>query len=789
VKTIFAIVAPEFLANPTKVLRGGIDGSEEVYDTVRGILRDIRSRGVAAIREYAETFDGLQPQQKLFYDRSDMQCLAAEVKAADWRLLDEVATRIRAVATAQMSQLTPVRVEQGGCSTGVRYQAVAVAGCYAPGGRYPLPSSMLMTAVTAKAAGVEMIVAASPRPAPIMFAAALVAGVDYLLPFGGAPAISALASGVPGDGAGIQGMQEILGMQGTPAADVIVGPGNQYVTAAKNIAGYKTRIDMPAGPSEIALAGDSETDVRIAAADLIAQAEHDPLARIFIVTLPGFDFDGLTSEINRRMKSLPEPNREIAKESLSRVLAVLCENVAEAQDVLNVLAPEHLAVQVRNPRLFMERVKNYGVVLLGAATPVALADFGAGPNHTLPTGGASRSWGGLSVLNFLRAQYELEVRDTQAARGVTVQSERLARIEGLIGHEESLMARTAPVTGVIRLDANESPFPPFPELKASLNQVFDDLNRYPDGQSMRLRAAIGGFVGVEESRIVCGNGSDEILRLVMQAFVPSNGTILTLWPTFGQYERLAGISGCQVIHVPWEIAAVPGQLAQCVENMRPDLTILTRPNSPCGRVLPKEVVLGLRGRVLIDEAYIDFSGDSILPDIDLALAGGNEKMGDFMVLRTLSKAWGMAGARMGWLVSSDENIAELERYRDPYNCNQFSQVLATAAFALMNERPGGFGKRMRDQIDVVKKERLRIANRLRDLGIQVEDSEANFLWIQDMRAGQWKEELQRRGVLVRHLSYRRRHPFEAESSIEGLRVTIGAPQENDAFLFAFGEML
>lgn len=240
-----------------------------------------------------------------------------------------------------------------------------------------------MTAVTARVAGVTTVVVASPRPAPITLGAAFVAGADMMLAIGGAQAIAAMAYGVGG----------------LPSCDVIVGPGNKWVTAAKSLVAGHCAIDMLAGPSECLVLADETGDAALIAADLLAQAEHDTDALPVLVTTHEPLVAAVEEEMNRQLAVLP--TRDTAAVSAAKGFAVVCADLDAAIAVTDVFAPEHLEVQVADADTVWKRVKNYGGMFIGAGTAEVFGDYGVGPNHVLPTSGTARYTGGLSVFTFL----------------------------------------------------------------------------------------------------------------------------------------------------------------------------------------------------------------------------------------------------------------------------------------------------------------------------------------------------------------------------------------------------
>ncbi len=382
----------------------------------QSIVNDVRARGEAAVREYAGRFDGLKPGSALFIGRSELEAALDALPPDDRCRLTRVADRIRAFAEGQRRALAPFEMQIPGGRAGHVIAPVSSAGCYAPGGRYPLPSSVLMTAITARAAGVDRVWVASPRRDPVMLASAALAGADGFLGVGGAQAIAALAFGA-GD---------------VPSCDIVVGPGNAYVTAAKRLVFGQVGIDSLAGPSELVVVGDAESDPGDIAADLLAQAEHDPDALPILVSIGKSLATRVAEEIDHQLESLP--TADIAREALQNGGYVIARTLDDAIEACNALAPEHLHVQARANAKALGRLQHYGALFIGRGSAETLGDYGAGPNHVLPTGRAARYAGGLSVLTFLRVRTWLEIDDPAGAEGLYADAAWLARIEGLEAH-------------------------------------------------------------------------------------------------------------------------------------------------------------------------------------------------------------------------------------------------------------------------------------------------------------------------------------------------------------------
>jgi phosphoribosyl-ATP pyrophosphohydrolase/phosphoribosyl-AMP cyclohydrolase/histidinol dehydrogenase len=305
-----------------------------------------------------------------------------------------------------------------------RIAPVERAACYAPGGRHPLPSSVLMTAVTARRAGVREVIVASPRPAEVTLAAAAIAGADALLAVGGAQAIAALA----------------FGAGRVPACDVIVGPGNRWVAAAKKLVAGEVAIDSIAGPSELVVVCDDFADPALVAADLLAQAEHDVDARAIAISTSERMLESIGAELERQLVDLP--TAAVARVGIANGGGVLARDLDEIVALCNRLAPEHLQLSLRDSGAVRGRFVHFGALFTGRAAAEVLGDYGAGPNHVLPTGATARFSGGLSVLNFLRVRTELELDDSAWTREVARDAVRLARLEGLEAHARAAARRT-----------------------------------------------------------------------------------------------------------------------------------------------------------------------------------------------------------------------------------------------------------------------------------------------------------------------------------------------------------
>jgi phosphoribosyl-ATP pyrophosphohydrolase/phosphoribosyl-AMP cyclohydrolase/histidinol dehydrogenase len=387
------------------------------------IVDDVRDRGEAAVLEHGIRLGDIEEGEPMVLDDAALQRALSSIPSEQREVLERAEKQIATFARAQLDSVQALDVPIPGGRAGHDVAPVARAGCYAPGGRFPLPSSVLMTAVTARVAGVDEVWVASPRPAPVTLAAAAIAGVDGFLAVGGAQAIAAMA----------------YGAGGVPACDAVVGPGNRWVTAAKKLVSGQVRIDMLAGPSELVVLADDIADPETVAADLLAQAEHDPDALPVLVSLSADLVDAVNAVLPRQLADLS--TRDTAGAALENGFAVVVGSVAEGCEICNRLAPEHLEVLLERQDEARERLNHFGGLFVGHGTAEVFGDYGAGPNHTLPTGGTARSAAGLSVFTFLRIRTWMEIDELADAQRLARDSALLARMEGLEAHARSAEKR------------------------------------------------------------------------------------------------------------------------------------------------------------------------------------------------------------------------------------------------------------------------------------------------------------------------------------------------------------
>jgi histidinol dehydrogenase len=404
--------------------RGETEGAK-VSAVVAEVIARVREEGDGALAEFTRRFDHFDPLKKGF------SVSRKEIDAA-WRRVPAALKRSLSLAAERIGEFHRRQVDEGfslslpGATIGQRVHPVARAGVYVPGGKAAYPSTLLMNALPARVAGVPEVVAACSAPGgevpDIVLAAARIAGVDAVYRIGGAQAIAALA----------------YGTESVPPVDAIAGPGNAYVTEAKRQVYGDVGIDMLAGPSELVVLADGSANASYVAADLLSQAEHDEDAYVALVTDAAELSRKVERELARQVRLLPR--REILSVSLSRAEGFLVRSLREGIEAVNRLAPEHLSIATRDPWKALDGIRNAGTAFLGPFSPVAVGDYIAGINHTLPTGGAARFSSPLGVADFLKktnvVSYELAALRSDAPHVV-----RLARKEGLVAHAQAVRMR------------------------------------------------------------------------------------------------------------------------------------------------------------------------------------------------------------------------------------------------------------------------------------------------------------------------------------------------------------
>jgi len=404
------------------------DNLSQYREIAADILKNVKANGDQAVLEYTSRFDGIK------FKASELEVTEAEIKTAVKKVDKDFIKALKNAAAnieefhVEQKDRSWQKLKKPGIITGQICQPLKKAGVYVPGGRAAYPSSVLMTVIPAKVAGVEEIVMLTPpdqegKVSPVILAAADIAGVDHIFKVGGAQAVAAAA----------------YGTETIPGVDIIVGPGNIYVSMAKELVFGQVKIDMIAGPSEIMIMAEKDSNPAFIAADLMSQAEHDPLASSILVT----DAPALIKEVEKELEEQITGlnKKEIIKESLESFgLMIEVEDQQAALEMINLVAPEHLELAVKNPFELLPAVENAGSIFLGEYTPEPVGDYYAGPNHVLPTNSTARFFSPLSVRDFVKysgfIHYSQEALNEASADVIC-----LAEGEGLDAHANSVRIR------------------------------------------------------------------------------------------------------------------------------------------------------------------------------------------------------------------------------------------------------------------------------------------------------------------------------------------------------------
>jgi sulfopropanediol 3-dehydrogenase len=411
-----------------KDAQGRADDDAQVRATVEGILKDIEQRGDAAVREYSRKFDGWDPAS-FALSQADIEAAVGRLSAREIEDIRFAQTQIRNFAQIQRDSLRDVEVQTlPGVVLGHRHIPVNAAGCYVPGGKYPLIASAHMSVLTAKVAGVPRVVATAPpyqgAPHPAIVAAMHFAGADQILVLGGVQAVAAMA----------------IGTESVAAVDMLVGPGNMFVAEAKRQLYGRVGIDLFAGPTETLVIADDSVDGEMCAVDLLGQAEHGSTSPAVLLTTSEKLARDTMAEVARQLKILP--TAAIAGKAWEVYGEVIvCDSDEEMLAKADELASEHVQVMTRDPDYFLNGMTNYGALFLGPRTNVSFGDKVIGTNHTLPTNKAARYTGGLWVGKFLKTCTYQRVLTDAASASIGEVCSRLCHMENFAGHGEQANLR------------------------------------------------------------------------------------------------------------------------------------------------------------------------------------------------------------------------------------------------------------------------------------------------------------------------------------------------------------
>ncbi|WP_345049888.1 histidinol dehydrogenase [Hymenobacter glaciei] len=779
---------------PSLQQRPAAGEAPQVAARVRAIFEQVRAGGDAALRQLAAELDKAT-LTNLLVSEAEFAAAIAQVPAELQAAIRQAKANIEAFHTAQREP--EIRLEtMPGVVCSRRSVPVQRVGLYVPGGTAPLFSTLLMLGVPARLAGCPEVVVCTPPQldgsiSPVILFVAQLLGIDKVVKAGGAQAVAALALGTPS----------------VPAVDKIFGPGNRYVTAAKQLAAaeYGVAIDMPAGPSEVLVIADSSANPAFVAADLLSQAEHGPDSQVIVLSDSQEVLEKVQAEVLSQLETLPR--RKVAAQALENSRAILLPDAAAMLAFSNQYAPEHLIIATDNADAQATQVTNAGSVFLGNLTPEAVGDYASGTNHTLPTSGYARQYSGVSLDSFVK-KITFQRLSSVGLQAIGPVVETMAEAEGLVAHARAVTVRLAslaagsasngtalmakpanPYAGLIRpsvermqayssardefeglapvmLDANEN----------SLGSVGpDDFSRYPDPHQRAIKADLALIKGVSPDQIFLGNGSDEAIDLLVRlTCTPGQDSIVICPPTYGMYEVAANLNDVRVKRLPLTADfQLPANAAATLAASKAKLVFLCSPNNPTGNLLAQEaietILANFRGLVVVDEAYADFADA-------LSWISRLTEFPRLVVLQTFSKAWGLAGLRLGVAYASPTLISYFNKIKPPYNISAATQQHALAALANAPQLPG-----MRAEL---LQGREWLGQQLSQLPIveHIFPSDANFLLVRfNVDATAAYDELSSRGIVVRN---RTTQPGCAGC----LRLTVGTASENAQLVQALAEI-
>ena len=409
-----------------KLLKRSLIDSQIVLNTVGNIINDVRNNGDQSLKTYTQKLDNVK-LENFQVNEQEIKKSISQVDPLLIKALEKAAANIKKFHKAQLPKEWICNVDEG-ITAGQIIRPLKTVGCYIPGGRAVYPSTILMTVIPAKIAGVSKVICCTPpaqngKVKNEILAAASISGADEIYSVGGAQAIAAMT----------------YGTESIPKVDKIVGPGNIYVTTAKKLVYGDVDIDFPAGPSEVLIIADAESNPNYVALDMLAQAEHDPNAAAALVTTSKTLAEIVNNIINDKILSIPR--KEIIEESLENYGRIIhVDTLKEATEFCNEYAPEHLIIMTSQPEEVLKDIHNAGSIFLGELTPVAAGDYGSGTNHVLPTSGCARLYSGLSTESFLKKPtiQRLSKEGLENLKDVVV---TLAEYEGLYAHAESFKKR------------------------------------------------------------------------------------------------------------------------------------------------------------------------------------------------------------------------------------------------------------------------------------------------------------------------------------------------------------
>lgn len=739
-------------------------GNSEIQARVTGILAAVRKDGDEAIKALAREIDKIELSE-LKVSEEEFSEAATKVSESEKQAIETAYANIFSFHKAEMPKRIEVETVPGvHCIQ--KPVPIRKVGLYIPGGTAPLFSTVLMLAVPSQIAGCPVRILCTPAGkdgkvnAAVLYTAAR-CGIKDVYKVGGAQAIAAMA----------------YGTETIPSVDKIFGPGNRYVTTAKKlVSSENTAIDMPAGPSEVMVLADGTAKPAFVAADLLSQAEHGRDSQVILVCTSQEIADKVLAEVERQTALLPRA--ELVAGALGNSRAIIFDDVDTMLEFADTYAPEHLIISMKDAEELAEKVNCAGSVFIGNYSPESAGDYASGTNHTLPTSGWARSYSGVNIDSFMR-KMTLQKLSQAGLKSLSSCIVSMAEAEGLDAHAAAVKVRMEDCAGcapepfclesVVRpnilslapystarddyqgslgifLDANENPYD-------------NNYNRYPDPRQKELKARISELKGIPAANLFLGNGSDEAIDLVYRIFCePGKDNVVSISPSYGMYKVAAATNDIEFREV----------------RLNPDFTLnrealfnacdastkamfICSPNNPSGNAFTTDEIISIarsfRGILVVDEAYIDFSdkGSVVLKEPNI------------LVLQTLSKAWGLAGLRLGLGIADEKIIRLMSMVKYPYNINISAQRIALE----MLKSP------ISGKVAELVSERRKLMEILPQIPIvkKVWPSDANFILAKFDDPDGVYDKLIAAGIIVRNRS--------AQPLCAGcLRITVGTPEEN-----------
>jgi histidinol dehydrogenase len=764
------------------------------------IIAQVQQQGDSALIHLTQQYEGVcltnfavtAEEFSAAYKQVDSKTLAA-IKFAYQQI--ETQHALNLPSTKKLSVIPGVACER-------QPRPIQRVGLYVPGGSAPLVSTALMLGVPSRLANCPLRVLCTPankegKINPYLLVAASLSGIDQIYKLGGAQAIAAMA----------------YGTESIPKVDKLFGPGNAWVTQAKILVAQDplgAAIDMPAGPSELLVIADAEASPEFVAADLLSQAEHGPDSQVILITLSEKFAIATEQALEKQLKQLSR--YLIAEKSLLHARIIIVETAVQAIAISNHYAPEHLILQVAQAEQYVEQIQNAGAVFLGAWAPETVGDYVTGSNHVLPTSGYARNHSGLSVLDFMKF-INVQTVTKEGLQAIGPYAAAIAEIEGLTAHKQAVtfrldsscqkdskvldphspmgewVGRGGNLTSLIRpdllhfsayssardeakegkifLNANESPWN---------HQPIEDiaLNRYPEKQPMAVLQQLAELYKLSASQIALFRGSDEAIDLLTRLFCQAGqDAIMICPPTFGMYAICAQLQNAQIVEVPLlKEKGFQLDLSTMLQRWNPAIKLIyiCSPNNPTGNVINTADILQLcqevsgKCMIVVDEAYVDYARTETLQQ---HLANCD----NLAILRTFSKAYGLAGARCGVLLGSSDLIQWMEKIMSPY------PLSALTIQAVAQTLSDSSIKKIQQQIAWVKQERDQLYQRLLDFPWikKVYPSEANYLFVEVKDAPKIMQACMHYGIVLRS--------FHAKVGLQNcIRITVGLTEENQKLI-------